>query len=353
MTELTVVIATFNRGSRIAPTVEHLLASRLEGIGEVEIIVVDDGSTVPVSEHLRNIRSSPPFSLRVVRQANAGPAAARNAGFVQARGSLVLFMDDDILSHPDLLSRHVEMHGRLPRSVVFGPCPFAEEPDSPLRRFVNGLNTYSSGEPFTQVGVVASGQLSVERAQFAGQKAVYRTDLRVPGAEEFELSFRLRTLGVPIIMFTSVLATHDQPVELGPIRRRQYKYGVGISEVVVKCPELTDMQEIATILAANQPPGLSGPVGEVIRTLAKAALRNTLLNRLAELTLTMVERLAPTSRVLRAGYRSLLGASLYAGVQEGRRQFGAPRCGVAGRPGDLPSDKRSTNEGREQTGSVS
>lgn len=330
---MTVVIPTFNRGSLLTPTVEHLLQSRREGIGEVEVIVVDDGSTPPASEYLRTIPSSLPFAFRVVRQENAGPAAARNAGFRQARGALVLFMDDDVLPQADLLTRHVEVHSRFPRSVVFGPYPFAAEPDSPLRRFVNRINTHPSAEPFARVGLVASGQLSVERAQFAGQGGVYRDDLRVPGAEEFELSFRLRTLGIPLIMFTSVLAIHNQPVELGPIRRRQYKYGVGISEAAVKCPELREMEEMATILAANQPPGRSGSLGEAIRNTAKAALRYASLNKPAEMALAIVESLAPTSSLLTAGYRALLGASLYAGVQEGRRQFGAPPWPAVGRPG--------------------
>src|SRR5215813_9824311 len=64
--DMTVVIPTFNRGSLLTPTVEHLLQSRREGIGEVEVIVVDDGSTPPASEYLRTIPSSLPFAFRVV-----------------------------------------------------------------------------------------------------------------------------------------------------------------------------------------------------------------------------------------------------------------------------------------------
>ena len=43
------------------------------------VIVVDDGSTVPASELVKTFEVVPPFKLRSVRQANAGPASARNS----------------------------------------------------------------------------------------------------------------------------------------------------------------------------------------------------------------------------------------------------------------------------------
>lgn len=323
MADITVVIPTFNRGSLLAQTVEHLLLSRLGGNGEVEIVVVDDGSTSPAAEHLGALSPMPPFTLRVVRQKNAGPAAARNAGFRQARGALVVFMDDDILPRPDLLSSHVEAHRLFPRSVVFGPCGLADEPDTPLRRYFDSLHARPVAEPFTRVGIVASGQLSVERAQFETERAVYRDDLMVPCAEEFELSFRLRTKGIPIIMFARVVATHHQPVQLASIRNQQRKYGVGIAEASVKYPELASMPEFAAILAANGPLSASDSFGAAAGKVAKEALRYPPIGNLAEGALALVERFFPTSRVLQAGYRALLGTSLYAGLQEGRRQFGA------------------------------
>lgn len=57
----------------------------------VEVIVVDDGSAVPVSSAL--IRSDD--RLRVIRQQNAGPAAARNAGLAAAGGHVIVFLDGD------------------------------------------------------------------------------------------------------------------------------------------------------------------------------------------------------------------------------------------------------------------
>ena len=67
---------------------------------DLEVIVVDDGSR----DSTGAIAASFPEPVRVVRQENAGVAAARNRGLAEARGELIAFCDaDDIL-----LPRHVE-----------------------------------------------------------------------------------------------------------------------------------------------------------------------------------------------------------------------------------------------------
>jgi GT2 family glycosyltransferase len=76
---LSVVIPTFNRRDRL----ERVLAAlerQTTPASEFEVVVVDDGSTDGTSEWLA--QRSTTFELRGVRQANAGPARARNAGVV-------------------------------------------------------------------------------------------------------------------------------------------------------------------------------------------------------------------------------------------------------------------------------
>src|SRR5678810_642452 len=104
---LSVVIPTYNRGAKLTATLQALLASVTEGLDAVEIVVVDDGSTIPAESVAGSPQVLPPFSLRYLRQPNAGPAAARNNGFRNTHGDIVLFMDDDILVPPTMLRQHV------------------------------------------------------------------------------------------------------------------------------------------------------------------------------------------------------------------------------------------------------
>src|SRR5437660_2530878 len=111
---LTLVIPTYNRGAALAATLDALLACDTTGLDEVEILVIDDGSPVSAAPVVDARPARPPFTLRCIRQENAGPAKARNTGFRASRGELVLFMDDDILPPPALLRQHVEAHRRRP-----------------------------------------------------------------------------------------------------------------------------------------------------------------------------------------------------------------------------------------------
>ena len=171
---VSVVIPTYNRGERLGPTLDALLASDTSRLDAVEIIVVDDGSPEPVAPVVESRVACPPISLRCIRRPNAGPAAARNTGFRASRGEIVMFLDDDILSPPDLVRGHVQGHRLWPGSVIYGRCRHAEpEPMTPFFRFFDSLgHDHGRGlrEEFIQVPMVASGQISVERATFEPSK---------------------------------------------------------------------------------------------------------------------------------------------------------------------------------------
>ncbi len=93
--EVTVVITCFNYGEFLAESVSS--AMEQEG-GEPRVIVVDDGSTD--AHTLAELGRLPP-QVELVRQANSGPAAARNAGLerIQTRYALVLDADDRLTAN--------------------------------------------------------------------------------------------------------------------------------------------------------------------------------------------------------------------------------------------------------------
>src|SRR5262245_56920645 len=121
---ISVVIPTYNRRTVLARTLPTVLAQDLPAEA-YEVIVVVDGSTDGTADWLRG--RTPQAAVRVLEQSNRGPGAARNAGIGAARGWLVLFLDDDILCGPTLLSEHVAAHGAQERRAIFGPVLIAAE----------------------------------------------------------------------------------------------------------------------------------------------------------------------------------------------------------------------------------
>lgn len=97
---VSVAIPVFNGRLTVAQALESLLAQTYR---DLEIIVVDDGSTDGTEEVLHSFGSA----IRVIRQHNAGIAAARNAGVVAARGDFIALMDADDVCEPERIAAQV------------------------------------------------------------------------------------------------------------------------------------------------------------------------------------------------------------------------------------------------------
>jgi glycosyltransferase involved in cell wall biosynthesis len=95
--DITVVIPCFNHGRFLLESVERALAQ--QG-GPPRVIVVDDGSS---DEETLRALNEVPAGVEVIRQANAGVSAARNAGFENSDSELLLMVDADDRLTPDAL----------------------------------------------------------------------------------------------------------------------------------------------------------------------------------------------------------------------------------------------------------
>jgi hypothetical protein len=99
--KVSVVIPTYNRSHVIGRALESVLA---QTYGDVEILIVDDGSIDGTAERLGRVRDA---RVRYVRRGHAGVSATRNAGVALATGELISFLDSDDLWKPDKLEREV------------------------------------------------------------------------------------------------------------------------------------------------------------------------------------------------------------------------------------------------------
>jgi glycosyltransferase involved in cell wall biosynthesis len=95
------IIPTFNRGHVVGEAVESVLAQTFP---DFELIIVDDGSLDNTAERIAAFKDS---RIRYIRQSNAGVAAARNRGAVEAHGRMLSFLDSDDLWKPEKLAREV------------------------------------------------------------------------------------------------------------------------------------------------------------------------------------------------------------------------------------------------------
>lgn len=120
-----VVIPVFNRGDLLRLVLAELSRQTLTA-DAFEVLVCDDGSTSSLDPVVAEFVPLLP-RLRHLRQANQGPAAARNLGVAHARGAVIVFLDSDVVPDADLvrsltaaLERHPEWQGAEARLVPTG-----------------------------------------------------------------------------------------------------------------------------------------------------------------------------------------------------------------------------------------
>jgi len=113
-----VVIPVYNRSEELASALAHLERQRSR---DFEVVIVDDGSDLPVSEQFKNARF--PFELQIVRQPETGGRArARNAGIQAARADIIIFLDSDcILLDEGWVEKHIDCQCHPPQVDGFDP----------------------------------------------------------------------------------------------------------------------------------------------------------------------------------------------------------------------------------------
>jgi glycosyltransferase involved in cell wall biosynthesis len=101
---LSVVIPVYNEPRWIGPIVADVVTAVKRSQfadGNVELLIVDDGSDAPTTAAIDALVT--PFPMRTLRQRNSGRFAARRAGIERAQGDFVLLIDSRVSLDPDAL----------------------------------------------------------------------------------------------------------------------------------------------------------------------------------------------------------------------------------------------------------
>jgi glycosyltransferase involved in cell wall biosynthesis len=183
MPEVSVIIPTYNRSQKVARAIQSVLD---QSFGDLEIIVVDDGSTDDTYQCLDRLRSSITYIRELV---NRGVSAARNRGIKSSLAPWIAFLDSDDYWLKDKLQVQMEFLRRNPGSVA---CQ-TEEIWIRRGRRVNPKRRHRkpSGDIFEQsleLCLVSPSSVMVKRALF---DEVGLFDETFQAAEDYDLWLRI------------------------------------------------------------------------------------------------------------------------------------------------------------------
>jgi len=222
---VSVVVPTFDRPEALRACLEAI-ARHERTTAPVEVVVVDDGSPSPVV--LDPSQWSRAFELRVLRQANAGPAAARNRGVAEARGDVIAFTDDDCRPESGWLAALVAALGHRPSALVGGSTWNGLPRNRPAQasQVIHDLVYEHFNRDPEDARFLASNNLACRRSEFA-EVGGFDADFAVPGAEDRDLCDRWRASGRPLAWVREARVEHRHPQSLRQFVSLHHRYGRG------------------------------------------------------------------------------------------------------------------------------
>ena len=223
---ISVVVPVYNRRDVVRRAVESLIAQQFDQ--PFEIVVVDDGSTDGSGDLVEGLAPA----VRVVRQRNAGAAAARRAGIEAARGRFIAFLDSDDVAEPWHLEEHWKALQRRPDAVL----SFARVSDmsgAPVGRphlrdrlNLDGDGVMADALPvFFREGCLTASMNLLTSRETALQAADSRYD--VPASNDYSFALQAARQGPFAYIDRSTIRAERRDDGIGRMRRaEQFGYGL-------------------------------------------------------------------------------------------------------------------------------
>jgi glycosyltransferase involved in cell wall biosynthesis len=199
---VSVVIPTYNRRALLCEAIKSVLAQTYRNL---EVVIVDDGSTDGTGEAIRRLFGNHP-EIRYFYKKNGGAASAQNEGIRRARGEFIGLLGDDDLWYPDKLKRQIERLDANPGAeLCFSDMLITGGGDDGRRFFeIEKFGGVVSVDNLIQRNFIPAGTVLMRKSCL---EAVGLFDESLPLVEDFDLWIRIVATH-PVVYVDRVLSVY-------------------------------------------------------------------------------------------------------------------------------------------------
>jgi cellulose synthase/poly-beta-1,6-N-acetylglucosamine synthase-like glycosyltransferase/peptidoglycan/xylan/chitin deacetylase (PgdA/CDA1 family)/spore germination protein YaaH len=229
---VSVVIAAYNEGKVITSTLRALLSSDYRG--EIEVIVVDDGSRDETAAEVENV-AQVDSRVRLLRQENRGKARALELGLAAVRHGVVVFIDADTQCQSDTLPRLLEPFADERIGAVSGHAKVGN-----LRKFIGrcqaleytcGFNLDRRAYNRWNCITVVPGAISAIRKEAIDQAGGLSLQTL---AEDTDLTLALHKQRQRIVYVPGAIAWTEAPETVRTLARQRSRWAYGTLQCLWK-----------------------------------------------------------------------------------------------------------------------
>lgn len=194
-----VVIPTYNGREKVCSLLKKLVT---QVTGDIELIVVVDGSTDGTAEEIKKLTLEVQ-NFVLIEQGNKGRSGARNSGAANARSPTIIFFDDDIIPAPNLIQRHIEAHKTI--DIVVGALnSYNAHGNNEMLEFSEYLNKkWTIDIQNNTVPYITAANFSIKKKIF---DLMGGFDNRLTDSEDLDLAVRIKNKGYQIIPREDLIA---------------------------------------------------------------------------------------------------------------------------------------------------
>ncbi|MCC6349067.1 MAG: glycosyltransferase [Candidatus Eisenbacteria bacterium] len=228
---VSVLIAAYDERPVIARTIEAVLAGSL---APLEVVVVDDGSRDGTADEVERIFGADP-RVRLLRQANAGKAAALNRAIEASHGEVLVCLDADTLFARDTLDRLAAHFADPHVGAVAGNVKVGNRVNVWTRwqalEYITSQNLDRRAYALLDAVTVVPGAVGAWRRSAVASVGGFRSDTL---AEDMDLTWRLHRGGWRIENDPGAAGFTEAPDSLQALYRQRFRWSFGTLQCLWK-----------------------------------------------------------------------------------------------------------------------
>lgn len=219
-----IIVPVYNRPDEVKDLLESLLAQTRK---DFEIIIVEDGSTIPCEDVVNTYSGKLP--VRYYFKPNSGPGPSRNFGFVHAQGEYFVVFDSDCMLPPTYFES-------VDQALVTDPLDAWGGPDRAHAEFTLAQRAmgYTMSSVLTTGGIRGGKQRVGWFQPRSFNMGISKKVFEVTGgfrfdrfAEDIELSIRMKKAGFRIGLISEAFVYHRRRASFFQFFRQVFNFGKG------------------------------------------------------------------------------------------------------------------------------
>lgn len=229
-----VIIPVYNRPDEVDELLESLSHQTLK---DFEVLVVEDGSSVPCKEVADKYRLS--MEVRYYAKPNSGPGQTRNYGAERSRGEYLLILDSDCIL-PEGYLRAVEAELEREPADAFGGPDRAHASFTPVQKAINYAMT-----SFFTTGGIRGGKKKMDKFYPRSFNMGVRADVykalggfsNMRFGEDIDFSIRIFKNGYRCRLFPGAWVWHKRRTDFRKFFKQVHNSGIARINLYKKYPE--------------------------------------------------------------------------------------------------------------------